>query len=109
MLFLHKIKQGGIDRSYGIEVGKLAGLPRWVTERAEEILHELESKKELKRSKAPENQLDLFASGMAQSRTPGKLTHPAIERLKKLHVDQMTPLEALNILNELKGLKEDEI
>jgi DNA mismatch repair protein MutS len=109
VLFLHKIKQGGIDRSYGIEVGKLAGLPRWVTERAEEILHELESKKELKRSKAPENQLDLFASGMAQSRTPGKLTHPAIERLKKLHVDQMTPLEALNILNELKGLKEDEI
>jgi len=109
VLFLHKIKRGGIDRSYGIEVGKLAGLPSWVTGRAEEILSELENNKELKRSKVPENQLDLFASGMAESRMPGKLTHPAIERLKKLEVDQMTPLEALNILNELKALKENEI
>jgi len=40
---------------------------------------------------------------------PGKLTHPALERLKKIHVDKMTPLEALNILNELKSLKEDEV
>ena len=109
VLFLHKIKQGGIDRSYGIEVAKLAGVPGWVTERAEEILHELETKRELKRSKVPENQLDLFASGMSQSRVPGKLTHPAIERIKGLQLDQMTPLEALNILNELKGLKEDEV
>ncbi|MFT7183952.1 MAG: DNA mismatch repair protein MutS [Oceanicoccus sp.] len=109
VLFLHKIKQGGVDRSYGIEVGKLAGLPTWVTERAEEILHSLETKKVLERAKVPENQLDLFSSRMAQSRVPGKLTHPAIERLKSLHVDQMTPLEALNILNELKALKEDEV
>jgi len=109
VLFLHKIKVGGIDRSYGIEVGKLAGLPAWVTDRAEEILNELESKRELQRSKVPENQLDLFASGMAHSRVPGKLTHPALERLKKIHVDKMTPLEALNILNELKSLKEDEV
>lgn len=109
VLFLHKIKVGGIDRSYGIEVGKLAGLPSWVTDRAEAILAELESKRDLKRSKVPENQLDLFASGMANSRVPGKLTHPALERLKKIHVDKMTPLEALNILNELKSLKEDEV
>ncbi len=107
VIFLHKIRHGGVHRSYGIEVAKLAGLPSWVTERAGEILHQLESKKALQRAQVPNNQLDLFSTSMLQSRVSGKLTHPALERLKKIQPENMTPLEALNILSELKELKDE--
>jgi len=106
VLFLHKIMPGGIDQSYGIEVAKLAGLPAQVVDRADEILHKLETEKELERKRVPENQLDLFARTHA-SKEAGKITHPALERLKGLDINSLTPLEALNALNELKKLKQE--
>jgi len=95
VIFLHKIVPGGADRSYGIHVAQLAGLPKTVVHRAEEILEELEREARVptKRPKAAEaQQLALF---------PTK-PHPVVEELSKLDVNSMTPLEALNKLYELQ-------
>ncbi len=105
VLFLHQIKEGGIDKSYGIEVAKLAGLPAPLVDRATHILEALETQRELKAEKTPDNQVSLFNGAYASRREPGKLTHPALDRLKGMNLDKMTPIEALNALNELKGMK----
>ncbi len=105
VLFLHQIKEGGIDQSYGIEVARLAGLPDPLIERAKELLHNLENEKIQTGKKIPDNQLDLFARPHASVREPGKITHPALERLQKLDLNSMTPLDALNVLSELKEIK----
>jgi DNA mismatch repair protein MutS len=95
VIFLHKIVPGGADRSYGIHVAQLAGLPRTVIHRAEEILKELERDSQRApirpRRIAEIRQLALFPE-----------TSPIIEELKKLDVESMTPLEALNKLYELQ-------
>jgi DNA mismatch repair protein MutS len=94
VIFLHKIVPGGADRSYGIHVAQLAGLPKPVIHRAEEILKELESNSHpvTIRPRAPKAvQLPLFSP-----------SHPVLEELKSLDIDSMTPLEALNKLYELK-------
>ncbi|NUQ01136.1 MAG: DNA mismatch repair protein MutS, partial [Armatimonadetes bacterium] len=95
--FLHQIEPGGTDRSYGVEVARLAGLPPWVIRRARQILAELEqngSKPEVPREAWPETvQLALFD-------TPGP--HPALEALRALDVMRLTPIEAINKLYELQ-------
>lgn len=105
VLFLHQIKEGGIDKSYGIEVARLAGLPAPLIERAKDLLHNLENEKIQSAKKVPENQLDLFNRAHASARELGKITHPALERLKTMDLNSMTPLDAMNALNELKGIK----
>jgi DNA mismatch repair protein MutS len=96
VLFLHKIVPGGVDKSYGIHVAQLAGLPKPVLHRAREVLDELESNgreaKPLgKKAKEPAAQMPLFG---------GKTE---VEKdLAKIDLDGMTPLEALNKLYELK-------
>lgn len=105
VLFLHQIKEGGIDKSYGIEVARLAGLPAPLIERAQELLHNLEEEKIQTGKKIPENQLDLFTRPHASLREPGKISHPALEKLKNSDPNTMTPLEALNFLSELKQMK----
>jgi DNA mismatch repair protein MutS len=108
VLFLHRLQPGGADRSYGIEVGKLAGLPDPVIGRAREVLRLLEGEAErlvptLARSGAnvgrdkrrpmspPVDQLALFAVA----------THPVVERLRETDVNTMTPMAALQLLAEL--------
>ncbi|HQJ50830.1 MAG TPA: DNA mismatch repair protein MutS, partial [Anaerolineae bacterium] len=99
VVFLRRIVPGGADRSYGIHVAQMAGLPRTVVHRAEEILHNLEQ--ELQRSPAGSlprrvseaQQLPLFETGS-----------PALEELRELDVSAMSPLEAINKLFELQGL-----
>jgi DNA mismatch repair protein MutS len=103
IIFLHRLQVGGADRSYGIEVGRLAGLPPVVVARAREILRELEGAHsgggeglgrfgrhgpELRRE-----QLSLFAPA----------EHPAVDRLRKADINSLTPLQALNLLAELKA------
>jgi len=96
VVFLRKILPGGADRSYGIHVAQLAGLPRSVINRAQEVLAELEGEREQKtkprgrRARQPK-QLPLFST-----------SSPLSDELSKLDVDSMTPLEALNKLYELK-------
>jgi DNA mismatch repair protein MutS len=100
VVFLHKIVPGGADRSYGIHVAQLAGLPRPVIHRAEEILAELEregarsplTSPSTQAASAVPHQLSLFAAE----------PHPAVEALRKLDVNSLTPLEAISKLYELK-------
>ncbi|MCL6648275.1 MAG: DNA mismatch repair protein MutS [Chloroflexi bacterium] len=95
VVFLHRVVPGGADRSYGIYVARLAGVPRPVVQRAEEILRELEAKAALarptRRARGSNGQLPLVPLG-------GSL----LEELATLDVDSMTPLEAITRLYELR-------
>jgi DNA mismatch repair protein MutS len=93
VVFLHKIVPGGADRSYGIHVGQLAGLPRPVVQRAGEILHQLEtsSGKAVRLNPEAPRQLALFPE-----------TNPLVEELKALDVNTLSPIEALNKIYEWK-------
>ncbi len=96
--FLRKVEPGAADRSYGIEVAKLAGLPNEVINRAREVLTEHESaERELTGhlspgASPPPTQLTIF--------TP--ISQPVLEKLREVDLNQLTPLEALNLLAELK-------
>jgi DNA mismatch repair protein MutS len=101
IVFLHKIRPGRSDRSYGIHVARLAGLPAAVVARAREILTALE-RDELARggrpaisgaAAAPQQQLGLFQAAEADALR---------ERLRAIDVDSTTPLEALRLLADLK-------
>jgi DNA mismatch repair protein MutS len=98
VVFLHKIIPGGADRSYGIHVAQIAGIPKAVIERAYEILEELEGNADFKDWQTRTRQA---FSGMQLSFL-GPETHPLLEELKQLDVDSLSPLEALNKLYELK-------
>jgi len=102
VVFLHRIAEGAADRSYGIHVAKLAGLPAAVIERAEQVLAELESERTVEHLEHPR------ARGRAASaEAAGQLplfapTHPVVEALAALNVEELTPLEALQLLAEWK-------
>jgi DNA mismatch repair protein MutS len=96
LVFLRKIIPGATDKSYGIHVARLAGVPLKVTQRAKEILKEVENGSAIVgKGSARYTQLMLFDS-------EEKKESPLIEELKKLNVDAMTPLEALNALAGMK-------
>jgi len=108
VIFLHRILPGGMDRSYGIHVAKLAGVPRDVIDRAREILFNLE-RQELDEAGLPRlarrgrpsgdrNQLMLFAEDREFA-----LLREIKEALEELDLASLTPLEALNVLAGLKG------
>jgi DNA mismatch repair protein MutS len=99
VIFLHKIVPGGADRSYGIHVAQIAGIPKAVISRANEVLEELEGNADFQEKKA--RLRDAFSGGVQLSFL-GSETHPLIEELKAMEVDQLSPLEALNKLYELK-------
>jgi DNA mismatch repair protein MutS len=100
IVFLRRVEPGPADRSYGIEVAKLAGLPDEVVGRAREVLAEHESaesrlSQHLAGGHAPEPrraQLTIF--------TP--LSQPVVEKIRELDLNTLTPLDALNLLAELK-------
>jgi DNA mismatch repair protein MutS len=102
IVFLHKIVEGPADKSYGIHVARLAGVPPTVVERARVILETLEAEHldESGRPKVPprqtrrtkDRQLALF----------GSQHHPLLDELRELNLDQMTPLEALERLHGLR-------
>ena len=102
VVFLHKIVPGGADKSYGIHVAELAGLPRSVINRAQEILSTLEA--EARDAKSREEIA-------VQQLTFLPTTNPLIDELKGLEIDSLAPLEALNKLYEwqqrLKRAQED--
>ncbi len=89
VVFLHKIVPGGADRSYGIHVGQLAGLPRPVIQRAGEIMQQLEasSGKAMKFHASAPHQLALFPD-----------TSPLVDELKAIDLNSITPIEAMTRL-----------
>lgn len=107
IVFLHKVVSGGADRSYGVHVAQLAGMPRPVVERARKLLAQLE---------ADGSDFKLSASdSKPQTEQPAQLSffeppkeNPAIDVLKRIEVDNLSPLEALTKLYELKKLAESE-
>jgi DNA mismatch repair protein MutS len=98
VVFLHKIIPGGADRSYGIHVAQIAGIPKAVTDRATEILEELEGNAEFRERR---EKIKQSFSGIQMSFLAPE-THPLIDDLKTLDVDSLSPLEALNKLYEFK-------
>jgi len=108
VLFLHTLEPGGADRSYGIEVGRLAGLPAAVLRRAREMLHLLEgghlvaergarsagrgtAREARGERREADGQLGLFAADV----------HPVVERLREVDPNLVTPMQALQLLMEL--------
>ncbi len=96
ILFLHRLAPGGADRSYGIEVGRLAGLPQPVLARARELLRHLESGHLIENGKTEAvgsrdaGQLPLF-----------EVRNPALDELRKIDTNAVTPMQALEILTRL--------
>jgi DNA mismatch repair protein MutS len=99
IVFLRKVEPGAADRSYGIEVAKLAGLPDEVVRRAREVLAEHENV-ESRMSALLANDSDAPRAAQLTIFTP--LSQPVLERLRELDLNNLTPLEALNLLAELK-------
>ena len=91
VVFLHQVVQGGADRSYGIHVAELAGLPRQVIVRARQILDELEGTRPLERRSASSDQLSL------------PLEHALVQELKQLDLERLTPRDALDKLYAWQG------
>lgn len=93
VVFLHKIVPGGADRSYGIHVAQLAGLPKPVTQRAHEILRQLEisSGSTLEQKEQEKGQLTLFPEN-----------NPLLQAFTDLDINSLTPIEALNLLYDWK-------
>jgi len=100
VVFLRKVAEGAADRSYGIEVAKLAGLPTEVIRRAREVLTEHES--------AEQSAVTHLASGEAARAAPMQLTiftplsQKIVDRIKETDLNAISPLEALNLLHALK-------
>lgn len=100
VVFLRKIIPGGADRSYGIHVAQLAGIPRPVIHRAQEILEELEHKGDAKtRRKAMR---DITMPAAWQMTLLAAEAHPLVEEIKTLSIDELTPMEAISKLYELQ-------
>lgn len=91
LVFLHQILPGPADRSYGVHVAQMAGLPPKVVARAKELLKTFEAGKRPVEKADPPAQRDLFAS------------HPALEALRALDPNQLTPMGALQALDEIKN------
>ncbi|MGE5673526.1 MAG: DNA mismatch repair protein MutS [Mycobacterium leprae] len=103
IVLLRKLVRGGADRSYGIQVAKLAGLPKTVVDRAREILLTLEEQEDQRKSRRE------VASSRLQKKPAVQLTffeekkHPVVEQLLGLNVLALTPIEAINLLYELQA------
>jgi DNA mismatch repair protein MutS len=105
VVFLHEVVPGAADRSYGIQVAKLAGLPASVIERAKLVLAQLEAEDRISPARRLIDDLPLFAAARAASGAAQQDTALAalVEALAALHPDEMSPRDALEALYALKG------
>lgn len=103
IVFLHKVVPGGADQSYGVHVAQLAGMPRPVVERARELLAQLEAEGSDFKLKADAPAQNGDAPAQLSFFEPSK-ENPALNALRSLEVDSLSPLEALTKLYELKRM-----
>jgi DNA mismatch repair protein MutS len=107
VVFLHEVTAGAADRSYGIHVAKLAGLPKAAIARAEAVLSSLEQGEQAGALTRLADDLPLFAATAAKAAAPVAQTSALETALKDVNPDALTPREALELLYRLKGLCED--
>ena len=105
VVFLHEVLPGSADRSYGIQVAKLAGLPPPVIARAKAVLAKLEAQDRGQTARALADDLPLFAvpSRAGEEKAPPSEAEQLVESVKALHPDEMSPREALEALYALKA------
>jgi DNA mismatch repair protein MutS len=110
VVFLHEVADGAADRSYGVHVARLAGLPAAVLARAEEVLHHLEQGEAKGAPARLAEDLPLFAAAAARPRSQAAAepaltaTSPVEELLREVSPDELTPREALELIYRLKAL-----
>ncbi len=105
--FLRRIEPGGTQRSYGIQVARLAGLPQAVIDRAKEVLHTLE-REDIGRDVGPSQEAAAQVAPTVQLQLFEAAPHPVVEELKGLDPENMTPLQALQALTELRRKAEEQ-
>ncbi|GAB4381887.1 MAG: DNA mismatch repair protein MutS [Albidovulum sp.] len=106
VIFLHEVRKGAADRSYGVQVARLAGLPPAVVDRARVVLEALEKgeREGGARRQALIDDLPLFSAAPPARPRPARGPSKLEERLAALHPDEMTPLQALAALYDLKSI-----
>ncbi len=104
VVFLHKIVPGAADRSYGVHVAELAGIPKSVVQRAKQLLAELEgtTKAERQRVRSLMQQSAQSDAQLQLSLFTAAAEHPVVETLRELQIEELTPIEALTLLYELQ-------
>jgi DNA mismatch repair protein MutS len=113
IIFLHKVISGTADRSYGIHVAKIAGLPKPVIARAEEVLDMLENSNEHRPATQIINDLPLFQAVLdkveeEENNQPTAQSSKVLDEVKEINPDELTPKQALDILYKLKQLEKEE-
>jgi len=106
IIFLHKVRPGGTDRSYGIQVARLAGLPAPVVQRAKALLAELEASRDGLTGESGVGDAAARAStpaGPVQLALFPSASHPVLAELARLDLTELTPLAALNLLGRWQG------
>ncbi|MER9159720.1 MULTISPECIES: DNA mismatch repair protein MutS [unclassified Mesorhizobium] len=104
VVFLHEVGKGAADRSYGVQVARLAGLPEAVVDRAKEVLHQLEEGEVSGKTNRLVDDLPLFSVAVKRE-APKPAKNDALgDALGAINPDEMTPREALEALYRLKGL-----
>ncbi|RWD96666.1 MAG: DNA mismatch repair protein MutS, partial [Mesorhizobium sp.] len=104
VVFLHEVGKGAADRSYGVQVARLAGLPEAVVARARQVLHQLEEGEVSGKANRLVDDLPLFSVAVKRE-APKPARNDALgEALGGINPDEMTPREALEALYRLKGL-----
>ena len=109
VVFLHEVGEGAADRSYGIHVARLAGLPAAVLDRAEEVLHRLEQGEAKSAPAALADDLPLFAAAarreVAEEEAPSEeVARPMMDLLSDVSPDDLSPREALDLVYRLHAL-----
>jgi DNA mismatch repair protein MutS len=97
LVFLHAVKEGPANQSYGLQVAQLAGVPRPVVDDARRYLAELERRAQSMRAASPQRSLDLLAPP-----EPEPLRHPVLDELERVDPDALTPRDALDLVYRLR-------
>ena len=106
VIFLHEVRKGAADRSYGVQVARLAGLPASVIDRAKVVLEALESgeREGGSRQKTLIDDLPLFRTAPVLAANSGQKGSAVETKLKSIHPDELTPIDALRLIYELRDM-----
>lgn len=106
IIFLHTVEEGPANKSYGLQVAKLAGVPREVIREASAMLQRLEKREPLVMHPNETRQQDLFSTMTDNAGNASSILHPIVAKLATIDPDQLTPKEALAVLYELKQVSD---